>query len=181
MGRAQSAAPVKLLAGLLASADDLLEQAVRELCQVFGALDASSAVTDWNLSTYYQAEMGSSIRRQFVTFEKLFDPEELPAFKCQTNDMEDTWRTEKGRQVNIDPGYIATGKLVLASTKDAAHRIYLRGGIYAEVTLHFCNGSFQAYSHSYPDYAATDAIAFFNRARAVYLSQLRVMARRAEE
>lgn len=177
MGRAQSPAPVKLLAGLLASADAILDEATRELRQVFGEIDASSAITAWNLSTYYESEMGGAVRRQFVTFETLIDPGQLPRVKQRTNEMEGAWRTARGRQVNIDPGYIATGKLVLASTKDAAHRVYLQEGIYAEVTLHFCNGSFRAYPHSYPDYAAEEAVTFFNRARANYLAQLRAAAR----
>ncbi|MCH6545716.1 MAG: DUF4416 family protein, partial [Deltaproteobacteria bacterium] len=44
---------------------------------------------------------------------------------------------KKGRQVNIDPGYLAASKMVLATTKDASHRIYLGSGIYGEAALMF--------------------------------------------
>jgi hypothetical protein len=176
MGTATPPAPVKLIAGLLAASDELLNAARRVLTEQFGAIDAASDVSAWRLTAYYRDEMGDAIRRQFLTFERLIAADALAALKQLTNRMELGWRTAAGRPVNIDPGYVATDKLVLASTKDAAHRIYLGHGIYAEVTLHFNNGSFRPYPHSYRDYAAADAIAFFNHARARYLAQRRSAA-----
>ncbi len=168
--------PVKLIAGLLGAADTLLGEAAEALSRRFGPIEASSAVVTWELSTYYREEMGNVLWRQFLSFERLIAPGKLAGVKQITNEMENAWRTQTGRRVNIDPGYIATSKLVLATTKDAAHRIYLSGGIYAEATLHFSNGTFQPYPHSYRDYAAADAIAFFNGVRARYLAQLRAPA-----
>lgn len=173
MGTAKPPAAVKLIAGLLAASDGLLVEAADVLCERFGPLDASSTATTWNVSPYYRDEMGDVIRRQFLSFEQLIAPGKLAGLKQATNEMESAWRTAAGRQVNVDPGYIAATKLVLASTKDAAHRVYLSGGIYAEVTLQFSNGSFRAHAHTYPDYATPEAIAFFNRVRATYLMQLR--------
>ena len=173
MGTPQPPRPVKLVVGLLAAADVLLEQATSALRERFGPIDAASAVTDWTASSYYRDEMGNAIRRQFLSFARLLAPGRLAGLKQLTNQMEHTWRTVRGRQVNIDPGYIAATKLVLASTKDAAHRVYLSGGIYAEVTLHFISTSFRAHAYTYPDYAAADAIAFFDMVRMQYLAQLR--------
>jgi hypothetical protein len=175
MGTPTPPAPVKLIAGLLGASDELLEHAAAALTEPFGPIDARSAVTAWDVSTYYQAEMGRSIRRQFLSFERLIEPDGLVAIKHTTNDLEGRWRTVSGRQVNIDPGYIAATKLVLASTKDAAHRVHLARGIYAEVTLLFEHGSFHAHAHTYPDYAAADAVAFFNGVRQNYLRQLRTL------
>jgi len=172
MGTPRGPAPVKLIAGLLASSDELLGEARAALSQRFGPVDACSAPSTWDFSSYYRDEIGDAIRRQFVGFETLITPDKLAGLKQITNEMENAWRTGSGRRVNIDPGYIATAKLVLASTKDAAHRVYLNGGIYAEATLHFSHGSFQPYVYSYRDYAAADAIAFFNEVRTRYLAQL---------
>ena len=69
------------------------------------------------------------------------------------------------RTVNIDPGYITLSKLVLASTKDYSHRIYIGKGIYAETTLRFIHGSFKPIDTTYPDYRTQLAIDFFNRTR----------------
>ena len=173
MGTPKLPDSVKLIVGLLAASDALLDEASGALSQRFGALDARSTPAAWNVSTYYQSEMGAGIRRQFVSVETLIVPGKLAAMKQLTNAMEETWRAAAGRQVNIDPGYVAATKLVLASTKDAAHRVYLSGGVYAEVTLQFSNGSFRAGASTYRDYAAPDAIDFFNAVRARYLTQLR--------
>jgi uncharacterized protein DUF4416 len=175
MGTANAPQLVKLIVGLLASSDTLLEEAAERLFERFGPIDATSAVTPWNLSTYYRDEMGDTILRQFLSFERLIGPGKLAGVKQITNDMESAWRSPTGRQVNIDPGYVAATKLVLASTKDAAHRVYLSGGIYAETTLHFTGGSFGSHSHTYPDYAAADSVAFFNGVRGTYLAQLRTV------
>lgn len=173
MGTPHSPSPVKLVVGLLAASDALLSAATHTLCARFGPLDAASAPIDWDASSYYSDEMGAALRRQFLSFEHLVPAGKLAGLKQLTNQMEATWQAPAGRQVNIDPGYIAATKLVLASTKDAAHRVYLSGGMYAEVALHFNNGSFRPHAHSYPDYAAAAAIAFFNRVRSDYLAQLR--------
>ncbi len=173
MGTPATPVPVKLIAGLLAADDGLLNAAAETLSRHFGPVDARSAAVAWEHSTYYRDEMGDRIRRQFVSFEPLIAPGKLAGLKQLTNQIEDTWRTDNRRRVNIDPGYIAATKLVLASTKDAAHRVYLSGGIYAESTLQFSDGSFRRWPHSYPDYDTTAAIAFFNAVRATYLAQMR--------
>jgi hypothetical protein len=175
MGTAKTPVVVKLIAGLLATSDDLLKQVAEALAERFGPIDAFSSPIDWNVSAYYGSEMGDVIRRQYVSFARLVAPGKLAGIKQLTNEMENAWRGNFGRQVNIDPGYVSTTKLVLASTKDAAHRVYLSGGIYAEVTMQFSNGSFHPDAHTYPDYAAADAMAFFNRVRAQYLAQSRTL------
>jgi hypothetical protein len=53
----------------------------------------------------------------------------------------------------------------LASTKDHAHRIYLNDGIYAEVTLAYRRGGWQAFPWTYPDYRRHDFQEFFTRCR----------------
>ena len=84
--------------------------------------------------------------------------------------------TEYGlsRKVNIDPGYITLSKLVLASTKDFSHRIYIGKGIYAETTLRYVNGTFGAIDTTYPDYQTQLAIEFFNSCRE-YLKEKRYL------
>jgi hypothetical protein len=69
------------------------------------------------------------------------------------------------RLLNLDPGYLTEAKLVLASTKDHAHRIYLSQGIYAEVTLSYRRGHWRHHDWTYPDYQRSDYQAFFDRCR----------------
>ena len=77
------------------------------------------------------------------------------------------------RPVNLDPGLLDGSKLILATTKDYAHRIYLSRGIYAEVTLTWRRGAFQPTPWTYRDYRTEPYLAFFAKARARFLDQLR--------
>jgi hypothetical protein len=114
--------------------------------------------------------MGTDLKRQFVSFAELFDPAQLPYLKRLTNDLENAVRRdlalpETRRPVNLDPGYMALSKLVLATTKDYSHRIYLREGIYAECTLRYHAGRWEPWPWTYPDYADTRYHPFFTRVR----------------
>ena len=74
-------------------------------------------------------------------------------------------RHPEPRPLNLDPGYLTSAKLVLASTKDHAHRIYLSRGIYAEVTLHYQDRGWQHHEWTFPDYRRADYQEFFTHAR----------------
>ena len=113
--------------------------------------------------------MGTDLNKQFLAFERLIDPAALADIKRQTNDWEAEYaalgRHAEPRPLNLDPGYITPAKLVLASTKDHAHRIYLRDGIYAEVTLAYRHRQWQPLEWTYPDYRREDYQRFFTRCR----------------
>jgi hypothetical protein len=112
-----------------------------------------------------------------VFFRDLISVGQLADIKRETNALEarlcdDTARPHTLRPVNIDPGYITLSKLVLASTKDYSHRIYVQNGIHAEVTLRFESGGWKPWPWTYPDYAAKTYYAAFTRARERLKAQL---------
>ncbi|MFP6659163.1 MAG: DUF4416 family protein, partial [Pirellulales bacterium] len=82
-------------------------------------------------------------------------------------------QTAELRPLNIDPGYLSRGKLVLASTKDHSHRIYLRDGIFAEATLYYKDRQWQSREWTFPDYRRADYHAFFERCRDYLKGRLR--------
>jgi hypothetical protein len=184
MGTEHDPAPVKLVISLLTGEVELLAEAKAALCGRFGPLEAESELFPFAHTDYYAAEFGPDLVRQIVTFERLIDPAELPAVKRATNELERTFTEGERRQINLDPGYVALGKLVLATTKDHAHRIYLGQGIYGEVTLAYQRGRFRPWPWTYPDYAGDEYCAFFDRVRERYKAQLRgtlaIQARRPE-
>jgi hypothetical protein len=118
--------------------------------------------------------MGTELKKQFLAFERLIDPAALAEIKQATNDWEADYVAHSShaepRPLNLDPGYITPAKLVLASTKDHAHRIYLRDGIFAEVTLAFRQRRWQPLEWTYPDYRRDDYQQFFTRCREYLLS-----------
>jgi hypothetical protein len=177
MGAIRPARPVNLICGFISSDPDLISRAVRLLSEHTGPTDEISELWPFDYTDYYLVEMGPDLQRQFVSFERLIDPGELPALKTLTNSIEQRITYELGlpkdqRQVNLDPGYLTLAKLVLATTKDFSHRVYLRDGIYAESTLHYEDGGWRAWPWTYPDYAGPRYHAFFTRVRERYREKL---------
>jgi hypothetical protein len=80
------------------------------------------------------------------------------------------------RPINIDPGYLSLTKLVLASTKNREHRIYLREGIYAEVTLAYRDQAWQTMPWTYADYQRADVRAFLAAARRRFAASIAARA-----
>lgn len=152
-------------AGLLGRSEAVLAQAIEALHARLGSAELISDISDWTHSDYYRDEMGPDLKRQFIFFTLPVAPDQLTDLKSWTNAFERTLAEADRRHVNIDPGYVAPSKLVLATTKNFSHRIYLRDGIYAEITLQFQAGSFRPLPWTYPDYRTPAAIALFNAAR----------------
>lgn len=162
--------PVKLIVGLLGTDADLLRRARQSLVRDFGDVDLESDLWPFDQTDYYEAEMGPDLQRWFLSFERLIQPEHLAEIKLRTNDIEQQIADDCSlptcrRPVNLDPGYLTLAKLVLATTKDRSHRIYQHSGIYAEVTLHYTQGTWQCWPWTYPDYRRPEYHSFFQRVR----------------
>lgn len=134
----------------------------------FGEIFFESSPKLWHYSTYYEKEMGSPLFRRFIFFRNLISEGDIAKVKLATNQIEIEFSSEGKRNINLDPGYIGLAKLVLATTKDYSHRIYLKDGIYGEVTLIFRNNSFVPHLNTYRDYADSNYIELFNLARKIY-------------
>ncbi len=174
MSTCTSPLPVKPIIGVLTAFPLMLPAVYKELTHRFGRIDFTSALLPFTSTNYYQAEMGNGLQRQFISFEDLIDAGTLAQMKQFTNQVEQAFALEdtQNRRVNLDAGYVSEAKLVLASTKDHAHRIYLCNGIYAEITLRFQRKTFQPWEWSYPDYRLPEYIAIFNHIRTMYRAQL---------
>lgn len=169
--------PVLLIAAVFSRYPELLEQARERLIQAHGPLQLQSDAWPFTQTTYYHHSMGQDLLKQFLVFKELIDPARLPDIKRQTIKFEQEWaanfESDVERPINIDPGLISLGKLMLATTKDQMHRIYLRDGIYAEVTLFFQHGRFQPWPWTYADYRQEHVQEFFKEARQYLYQQLR--------
>ena len=161
---------VKLVIGFIYKDEAVFLKAKEKLRKKFGKVDFVSACLDFNYTDYYEAEMGKSLKRRFISFIKLIPIQDLYRVKLYTNRLETKFLAAKSRQVNIDPGYLDLAKLVLATTKDYAHRIFLRKNIFAEITLTFRGNSFSANEWTYPDYRSKEYIDIFNQIRKLYVS-----------
>jgi hypothetical protein len=185
MGAPGEPTPAKYFAGLLSPEPVLLAEVESDLMAFLGAVDARSEILPWSVSRYYEREMGTGLWRRFVSFAPLSSPGRLATIKLQTQQVEERFRgateTRRGRRINVDPGYLEQDKVVLGSTKNAAHRIYLQLGIYGETTLVYQRGGYQACRQTYPDFLWPETVAFLARVRTAYLEQLRNAARADRE
>lgn len=167
MGRIVPPLGVILFVGMIYADDHILQQALRLLEKRYGRRRATSPIFAFDQTRYYEKELGSDLKRIFVCFEKPISAEHLVAIKHFTNALEIRLADHHGenrshRRINIDPGYIHHAKVVLATTKDFAHRLYIKKGIYEEVTLRFSDGSFRPEAWTYPDFRRPDHMALFN-------------------
>jgi hypothetical protein len=179
MGIASEPSPVKLLIGMLAREEMLFEKALAALEKEYGVADYASPVIPFTFTTYYDREMGSGLLRRFYAFKELINPEELASIKIFTNNIEAGYSLEtpggSKRQINLDPGYIALSKLVLASVKDRSHRVYIGRGIYAEITLQYEKKNFLPWHWTYPDFRSDEYKGILTAIRQVYLNQLKTI------
>ena len=173
MGQPKLALDVKLFVAVTFNNREAYEQIKSVLETKFGTVDTLSAIYDFNFTQYYAKEMGVNLQKQFLGFERLIRPESLPDIKLMTNEIEEKFSLECRRQVNIDPGYITGAKVVLATTKNFDHRIYLGKGIYGDVHLQYRKAKFHFNKWTYPDYREMIVIEFFVRLRKKYMKEFR--------
>ena len=169
MGRIEQHRPVLLISAAFSRYDFALDWARERLTQQWGPLALESPRFEHAETSFYEPTMGSGLRKTFFAFEILIDPVALVESKHLSNAWEDEYAAlelhGEPRPLNLDPGYITEAKLVLATTKDRDHRLYLDRGIFAEVTLHYHHGAWEARPWTYPDYRRADYHLFFTQCR----------------
>jgi hypothetical protein len=173
MGSVHPFVPERLVVAVLASRPECLAGASAALEARFGPVEWAGDPVPWGYTAYYDREMGPGIVRVFWSFERLVDPADLAAIKLATNGIEDGFRENGDRKLNLDPGLLSLPRFVLATTKDGSHRVPLRDGIYAEVTLVYEHGEFRPLPWTYPDYRDPAQRAVLTAMRERYREMLR--------
>ena len=164
---------VKLFSSLFSPRAERIPETIREMEEWFGPADWVSREMVFDRTRYYEREMGWPLCRRFATFERLIRPDEIVEVKERSNGIEARHLQDRRRRINIDPGYVSLERVVLATGKNYIHRIYLSRGIYADLTLLFRRGTFEALKWTYPDYGSPEMIQMFNDIRRRYKEQLR--------
>jgi hypothetical protein len=157
-----------LFAGALFVREEPCRKGIRKLREIYGPLLRETQAEPWEYSEYYRNELGWPIMRKFVFFKRAIGQEGLKDIKLRTNQIEAEMYEDGKRQINIDPGYLTLAKVVLASTKDYSHRVYMGGGIFVEATLIYKAGTFQPHIFTYPDYREERNIRMFNEMRGAF-------------
>lgn len=143
---------VKLFTAVIKSRAVSEEEVVRRLEAVMGETDHVSALYPFVHTDYYEEEMGPDLFRMFVGLKELKSPEYLVEAKHLMAELEDQWRVDGNRAVNLDPGYLDYTKIVLASFKPGGWKIYVGQGVYADMTLYYGKGEFIRFGWTFPDF-----------------------------
>lgn len=170
MGRTGNFEPALLFMGLLypAAESGAAEEAWSRCAGRWGPEGLRSPEIPFTWSSYYDAEMGAPILRSLRCFREPVDPSGLAEAKIFTNQVETDLAREGRRRVNLDPGLLFPSRLILATTKDRAHRIPLRDGIFAELTLLYEKGGWRPLPWTYPDYRTPEYAESLTRMREIF-------------
>ncbi len=175
MGEVKSFVPARLVMGVLSTRENSHPELFSLLSEKFGPILETSEQVPFTFTDYYNQEMGSTPLRFFLVFEKLYDPSLLAEAKLITNAIEEQFKRQGGRTINLDPGLLSAANLILATTKNRSHRIPLQRGIYAEVTLFYEKGEFRTLPWTYADYGSDAFRLLFKRYRSEYMALIRGM------
>ncbi len=177
MGLPTDPAPVLRILAAFSRHEAALAWARHRAEAAWGSIGLESPAFPFDHTPYYNGTMGAGLRKVFFAFGHFADPGALADWKLATNAWEKEYAEAAGheepRPLNLDPGYLTLGKLVLASTKDFAHRIYLGRGIYAEITLYYKQRRWQHHAWTFADYRSAVYQAFFCQCREHLHTELR--------
>jgi hypothetical protein len=166
---------VKLLVAVLWSSEEALEEALEELRIQWGDIDFVGPDHPFDVTRYYESEMGSGLKRRLLSFARLIPPESVRAAKLKCNDIEDRLARGRGRRVNLDIGYLDHNKIVLASVKYAGQKIHLGDGVYADLIARYRERRYQPFEWTFPDFRDGRYDDDLAQIRSTYLSQLRAL------
>ena len=165
----------KLIIGVIYHDKAVLDATMEILTREFGEVDAVSEEFSFSgeFSTYYDEEIGGEGLRRIYSFKELVDPARQADIKIRTNEIEAEFSVDGKRKINLDPGFINHGRLMLATTKETGFRVPLKEGIYTELTLFWARGGWQKFPWSYRDYQSERVQKFITEVRKAYLAERR--------
>ena len=174
MGTAHEFEREKLFCGVLYTDENDYVRACERLRERFGAIDLESDPLSFSaFSDYYGYEMTGEVYRRFVSFEVFAAPDTIADIKTWTNEVEADMSVDGKRRVNLDPGLIGHGRLLLPTTKPAGHRIALRDGIYIEMTLFYSRGGWHEFPWTYRDFKSEEVQGIMTQIRKKYIKTRR--------
>ncbi len=178
MTKPRPAEPVKLIVALLWSNRTALAESLEHLEARWGRMDHMGQDHPFDVTHYYEEEMGSDIRRRLISFENLVAPESIREAKLFCNEIEDSLAGAAGRRVNLDIGYLDHSKVVLASAKYAGQKIHLGDGIYADMILRFRDGRYRPFEWTFPDFRDGRYDLELIAIRRIYMAQLKSLIKK---
>ncbi len=168
MSRRAVPQPAKLLASVIYRDEERFAEARRLFSERVGAVERVSGIFPFDFTEYYAREMGAPLARRFLVAADPVARDVLAAVKAAAERIEEALAVDGRRTVNVDPGLLTEENFILATGKNYSHRVYLRDGVFADLTLVYARGAFQALPWTYPDYASEAVRAFLADVRSAH-------------
>ncbi len=172
MAKANPVHPVKLILALLWADEEAREKALASLEEAFGSIDYVGEDHPFDHTEYYEEEMGPNLKRRMISFLELAPPESIVEAKITCNSIEEEIALP-ARRVNLDIGYLDSGKVVLASFKSAGHKILLGRGVYADLIARYHHRHYQPLDWTFPDFRNHTYDSNLVEIRRTFLKQIR--------
>ena len=173
MGAILEFEPEKLIMGVIYSDPEVLKAAMERLTEEFGEVEDVCEEFSFSddFSTYYDGELGGKGMRRIYSFKNTVNPERQAEIKEFTNSLENELSVDGNRKINLDPGLLNHGRVVLATTKPIGFRIPLKNGIHTELTLFYARGAWHKLPWTYRDYQSERVQAFLMKVRKKFIAQ----------
>lgn len=142
----------KLFFALMYKDNEILENTINDLKNNFGNTISKSSEYDFNFTDYYEEEFGNNLKKIIIVFDNKINKENLVEIKNKTADIEKNYSIENKRKINIDPGYVNSKEIVLASFKNKDFKEDIGEGVYAHKVLGIENGEIISFFHTFPDF-----------------------------
>ena len=183
MGAALTFEKEKLIMGIIYSDKAVFNEVMAILTEKFGEVDLECEEFSFSkeFSSYYDGELGGEGIRRIISFKNTVNPDDQADIKTYTNALEARFSVNGERKINLDPGFINHGRLLLATTKETGFRIPLKDGIYTELTLYFARGKWQKLPWTYRDYQSERVQRFLTKVRKIYLDERKELLKNNKE
>ncbi len=173
MGTVRPHPPVKLICGILICPDQDAVSVHSAIGDAWGPMDGQTEWFAFEHTRYYETEMGTGLQKRYVSFENLVPVDGMTEIKHRSNQLESAFLQDGGRRVNIDPGYLADAKLLMMTTKNLAHRVYVGGNLFVDLQMIYKEDSYMPMPWAFADIRQPQILHFFNQTRLRYRDQLR--------
>jgi len=155
----------RLLVSAIYREEGRFEEVLTSLQARLGPVERTSGPFLFDRTDYYEKEMGAPLYRRFVVMERLVPREALAAAKIGAEELEREFSENGMRTVNLDPGLLTEENFLLATGKNYSHRVYLRDGVFADLTLMYQKGEYRPLPWTYPDFTSPGIRAFLAEVR----------------
>ncbi|ADG70401.1 DUF4416 family protein [Brachyspira murdochii] len=163
-----------LITALMYNDINIYNLALEKLINNFGEIEVISDEYLFSHSIYYKEEMGDTLNKRFIVFKNMIERDYISNVKRITDNIEREYLDDKNnRKINIDPAILTLENFILVTNKNFTHRIYLKDGVFADLTLIYKKKEgYTELPWTYADYSSDETKKFLKKIRELFYNRL---------